>query len=172
MTTSTAQILECQRAADAAPCLMQPTVEAHTRSLDSAHVRLREYGGQIVNLTTQAAHQGERLVRVESAVGDNHRLMLKLQGGIEGLRVEQVGIRQSLERLAATEQSSHELLIRHMDQSKADAELAHATRLAQVEQVSTRLIKIATAIAVLTGFGAMIYSVLAGKPLLSIFMGS
>lgn len=170
MTATSA--LECQRAAESAPCLMQPTVEAHTRSLDSAHVRLREHGGQIVNLTTQTAHQAERLVRVESATGDNHRLMLKLQGSIEGLRVEQVGIRQSLERLADTEQSSHELLIRHMDQSRADAEVAHASRLAQVERVSMWLIKIAAAITMLVGFMAMIYSVLAGRPLLSLFTGA
>lgn len=151
--------------------MLQPTVATHTDAIDAAHRKLRDHDGQLAGLQGQSAHYLERLVRVETATGENHRLMMKLQGGVEALRVEQTGIRQALERVSETGQSMHELLTRHIDVSRADAEAAHLTRLAQVEQVSTRLIKITTALAVLTGFGAMIYSVLSGRPLLALLTG-
>jgi hypothetical protein len=171
VSTSSNPIIDCRRAVDTAPCIQQPTVEAHTRSIDAAHNKLRDHDSSIAGLATQTAHYLERLVRVEAATGENHRLMLKLQGGVEALRVEQTGIRQSIERIVETETSTHELLTRHMDRSAAQAEETHLKRLAQVEHVSMRLVKIATALAVVGGFGAMIYSVLAGKPLLSLLVG-
>lgn len=171
VSAPTNPIIDCRRAVDTAPCLLQPTVEAHTRSIDAAHNKLRDHDSSITGLATQTAHYLERLVRVEAATGENHRLMLKLQGGVEAMRVEQSGIRQSIERIADSQTSAHELLTRHMDRSQAEAEEAHLTRLTQVERLSVRLIKIATAITVLTGLLAMLYSLLTDKPILSLFIG-
>jgi hypothetical protein len=150
---------------------MQPTVEAHTRGLDAAHNKLREHDATLTGLATQTTHYLERLVRVEAATSEQHRLLVQLGGGVESLRVEQSGILRAIETVAETGQSTHDLLVTHIDQNTAAAEAAHLTRLNQVERLSVRLIKIATAITVLTGLVAMLYSLLTKQPILSLFIG-
>lgn len=162
--------LDCLR--EAAPCMLQPTVEAHGRQLDAAHSKLWEHESLIKTLSAQTLHYLERLVKVEASTGEQHRMMAEMQGSLEAVRLEQTGILRAVETLAETHQSTHALLTRHIDINVAQTEAAHLTRLAHVERISVRLIKIATAGTLIAGLLGMLYSLLAGKPLLSIFTGS
>lgn len=163
--------IDCRRAADAAPCLMQPTVEAHGRQIDAAHGKLREHESLITTLSAQTLHYLERLVKVEASTGEQHRMMAEMQGSLDALRLEQSGVLRTIETVAATGQSTHELLTRHINLNATQAEAAHLTRLAQVERISVRLIKVATAVTLLATLLGMLYSLLAGKPLFTVFTG-
>lgn len=165
-------IVDCRRVAEQAPCLMQPTVDVHGRALDAAHGKLREHEGMISNLGAQTIHYLERLVRVEAATSEQHAMMVQMQGSIEGLRLEQSGILRAINTVAETGQSTHDLLVRHIDLNTMQTEVEHHARLAQVERISVRLIKVATAVTLLAAMLGMLYSLLSGKPMLSILLGA
>jgi hypothetical protein len=84
----------------------------HGQAIDAAHSRLRDHDGRLAELTVQSNHALERLSRVEAATGEQHRLLVTLDGTV-------AGIGRQVADVAATASSTHALLATPIDANLA-----------------------------------------------------
>ena len=154
---------------------MANKIGAHEKSLDAMHQRLRDHDMQLASLNVQNAHCLERLTRIEATTSNDHRLLVHLEGSVEGLKSQ-------VSELSAITHSTHDLLQTHISDGTAllERQAVENARLMErqarqsiglMEAQSRRHIRLTTYFGAILVLLVMIHQALTGESILTLIGG-
>ena len=152
-------------------CVMRPSIDHCGRSLNDAHAKLRDHASQLAELKSISAHLVERVTRSEGHATEQHRLLITLQGGMEAIRTEQGISARTIESMSRVSQGTHDMLMKHVENSRIRDEELSADRVRKHETATTRTVKLAGIASGIFLLLAMLHGVATGQPLWAALMG-